>query len=431
VASGSSPPPFRFEAATAPPTTRRSYNRLVVSTTLAHPTRSSLRVLLLLAALALTPQAVIAQAAAPATDADRSEQAFARAVALHQTGDILGAIDAYQEALRLSPGRLDARSNLGVALAHLGRFDEAVEQYRKALEIDPAQVPIRFNLGLALYKAGRVPEAATVFQQVLEGDPSHKSALLLLADCSLQQGNDARTIELLSPREKELGDDHLFAYLLGTAYVRQGDLARGQALIDRLFRNGESAEGHLLLGGQYLRRGDWRRALPELQRAVEMNSALPGAHSLYGIALTSSGDRPAAMAAFRRELQANPNDFDANLRLGLLLRDENKVDTAADYVRRAARLRPQHPDVLYALARIHLAQDNLEEARKALESLTAAVSGYENGHVLLATVYYRLNMKEQGDHERAIVEKLKAERRQRGGAEAEPNTSGEGAEAKP
>jgi tetratricopeptide (TPR) repeat protein len=376
-----------------------------------------LRALLLLAALPW-PGAASAQHPSPpapspaaATDAGRSDEAFGKGVALHQAGDVLGAIGAYETALRYAPDRFDAHSNLGAALAHLGRFDEAVHHYQKALETDPGQAQVRFNLGLALYKSGRLPEAATAFQQVRERDPSHGGALLLEADCALQLGQDARAVELLSPHEAELGDNRLFAYLLGTALVRQKELERGQALVDRLFRGGESAEGHLLVGAQYMRRDDWRKALPELQRAIEMNPSLPGAHSLLGIALTSSGDRPAAMAAFRRELQQNPNDFDANLRLGLLLRDENQVDAAADYIQRAARLRPDHPDVLYGLARIHLARDNPREARKVLESLTAAVPDFEGGHVLLATVYYRLQMKEEGDRERAIVEKMKERRR--------------------
>ena len=49
------------------------------------------------------------------------------------------------------------------------------------------------------------------------------------------------------------------------------------------------------------------------------------------------------MAAFQRELRTNPNDFQANLRLGLLLRDENRLDEASDYLTRAARLRPKRP----------------------------------------------------------------------------------------
>jgi tetratricopeptide (TPR) repeat protein len=344
-------------------------------------------------------------------------------VALHQAGDVIGAIDAYEQALKLLPWRLDARSNLGAALVKLGRFEAAVEQYRKALETDPGQLTIRFNLGLALYKSGRLDEAAAEFQQVLDRDPGQQSALLLLADCALQAGNDARVVELLSPREAELGSERLFSYLLGTALIRQNETRRGQAVIDRLFSGGETAEGHLLLGIQQMRKDDSRAALAELQRAAELNPELPTVHSLVGIALMNTGERPAAMAAFKRELRTNPNDFQANLRLGLLLRDENQLDEAFDYLTRAARLRPNDPDVLYGVARIQLGREQLEAAQKTLEQLTAGAPNFEGGHVLLATVYYRRGRKDDGDRERAIVERLQAERKK--------NEVGSEAEAKP
>jgi tetratricopeptide (TPR) repeat protein len=371
-------------------------------------------ILVLSIALAAPGPAAPQVSTAPQKDpVERSDEAFAKGVALHQQGDVIGAIDAYDQALKLTPWRLDARSNLGAALVRLGRFEEAIEHYRKALETDPGQAGIRFNLGLALYKSGSVEAAATELEEVVRRDPSQRAALLLLADCHLQTGNDARVVELLSPREAELGGDRLYAYVLGTALLRQNDLARGQAMIDRLFQGGETAEGHLLLGLQHMRRVDSREAVPELQRAAELNPDLPTVHSLLGVALMNAGDRPAAMAAFRRELKANPNDFQANLRLALLLRDENRLDEASDYLARAARLRPRDPDVMYGVARIQMGRDDLQGARETLEDLVASAPDFEGGHVLLATVYYRAGRKEDGDRERAVVEKLKAERKQK------------------
>lgn len=372
-----------------------------------------LRLLALLVSLAV-PATVVAQVstATQKDPATRSDEAFAKGVTLHQSGDVIGAIDAYEQALKLVPSRLDARSNLGAALVRLGRYDQAVVEYRKALETDGGQLAVRFNLGLALYKSGRVDEASAEFQQVVERDPAQQPSLLLLADCQLQLGNEGRVIELLSPREADLGDDRLFSYLLGTALLRKNEPARGQAVIDRLFRGGETAEGHLLLGIQQMGKDDPRAAVPEFQRAAEMNPALPTVHSLLGIALMNAGERPAATAAFKRELKTNPNDFQANLRLGLLLRDENALDEAFDYLTRAARLRPNDPDVLYGVARIELGRGNLEAARKTLEQLATAAPAFEGGHVLLATVYYRLERRQDGDRERAIVEKLKAQRQQ-------------------
>src|SRR5436309_9727604 len=92
---------------------------------------------------ALLPARAVAQAGSEA------EELFAKGVQLHQSGDILGAIEAYQDALARAPGRIDARSNLGAAFVHLGRYQDAVEQYGKALAIDPDNTRVRFNLALA------------------------------------------------------------------------------------------------------------------------------------------------------------------------------------------------------------------------------------------------------------------------------------------
>lgn len=364
---------------------------------------------LLLAAVALaSPLAAGTQTGVPSPQ-ERADEFFARGVALHQAGDILGAIEAYQDALKLDPDRIEPRSNLGAAFVRLGRYEDAIEQYRKGLALDMDSVTVRFNLALALYKGARIPEAEEEFRRVVEREPGNRNATLLLADCRLQMGQDRSVIEMLSPLEVALGDDRLFAYLLGTALVRENELQRGQVLIDRLFKGGDSAEAHLLLGAQHLRHEDHRSAIEELKRAVELNPKLPTVQALYGRALIGTGDREGAAAAFRRELEANPTDFDSNLYLGLLRKDENRLEESQDYLNRAARMRPRDASVLYALGGLHLAAGRVEAAQQVLESLVKEVPEYQQGHVLLATVYYRQKRKDLGDRERAIVERLKAE----------------------
>jgi tetratricopeptide (TPR) repeat protein len=367
--------------------------------------------------------AVALSAAGPVlaqTAADASEEFFAKGVKLHQAGDILGAIEAYQDALAKDPNRLDARSNLGAALVRLGRYDDAVKEYGQALELDPDNAKIRFNLGLALYKAARIPEAAEELKKVVDKDPQNKSARLVLADCLLQMGQDAEVVSLLSGRDAEFGADRLYAYLLGNALVRRSEVQAGQVYIDRLFRDGDTAEARLLMGAAQLRRQDFRAALDELQRAVELNPELASVHSLHGRALMAAGRRDEASAAFRKELERSPNDFDANLYLGLLLKDEGKLDESLDRLRRADRLRPNDARVLYGLGALHVAAGRTEDAQRTLEELVKLVPDYTQGHVLLATVYFRQKNKELGDKERAIVEKLRA-----AGQAREPGASDE------
>ncbi len=352
-------------------------------------------------------------AGAAAQTGTEPEALLATGVQLHQAGDFLGAIQAYQDALAKEPGRFDARSNLGAAYVHLGRYADAIEQYQKALAVDPDNTRVRFNLALALYKAASVPEAAEELKRVVDRDPRNKSARLLLADAYLQMGQEGLVVSLLSGRDAEFGDDRLFAYVLGSALVRRDDVPQGKAYIDRLFKGGDTAEAHLLMGVAQLRRQDFSAALPELEKAVGLNPALPTAYSFYGRALMGMGRRDDASEAFRTELGRNPNDFDANLYLGLLTKDNGRLDESLDRLKRASRLRPNDARVLYGLGSLHLRTGRIEEAQRELETLVQQVPAYSQGHVLLAMVYYRQKKKDLGDREQAIVQKLKEERQAR------------------
>ncbi|HBY63000.1 MAG TPA: hypothetical protein DEH78_24530, partial [Solibacterales bacterium] len=65
--------------------------------------------------------------------------------------------------------------------------------------------------------------------------------------------------------------------------------------------------------------------------------------------------------------------------------------------------------VRYQVATIDLSEGRVDQARRSLEQLIQEVPSYTEAHVSLATAYYRLKRKEDGDRERAIVEKLNAE----------------------
>jgi Tfp pilus assembly protein PilF len=61
------------------------------------------------------------------------------------------------------------------------------------------------------------------------------------------------------------------------------------------------------------------------------------------------------------------------------------------------------------MAAAHLGVGEADRARELLEALVADTPAYIDAHVLLATTYYRLKRKDDGDRERQIVEKLTAE----------------------
>jgi tetratricopeptide (TPR) repeat protein len=363
-----------------------------------------------------------AQTPKPAEGADENpERIFARAYQLHQSGDIEGAIREYQAYLALRPERVEARSNLGAALARLGRYADAVEQYKRALALDGRNQGIRFNLAVAYYKTARILSASKELEAVVAAQPENRNAVLLLADCDLRMGEFKRVVELLTPVESAEPDNRAVAYLLGMALINDKKLDEGQRRIERILRDGDSAEAHVMMGTTYLTVTEYEKALKEFKRAVELNPKLPSVNSFYGQPLVRMGATDEAIAAFRRELEINPNDFDSCLQMGLLLKQDQKFEEARDYLRRALTVRPSEPNSRFYLASIDAAQGKLNEALPALEQLVKDAADFVEAHVMLATVYYRMRRKADGDREQAVVNKLNAERQaKQPGAQQKP-----------
>jgi tetratricopeptide (TPR) repeat protein len=357
----------------------------------------------------LSLQSDAAQQATPQPKPPEADVLLQQAVELQQAGDVLGAIAAYEAALKLEPHNAGAHSNLGAALVRLGRYDDGIKHYLEALGQEPANVTFRLNLALAFYKSGQVPSAATELQRVLEIQKDQPNARLLLGDCYLRMGRFQDVVDLLAPWEDAFGDDRAFGYVLGSAFVETDRPDHAQRVIDRIFRAGDNAEAHLVMAAGHLRAGDSPSALAELKKAAALNNQLPVVHALMGRALLRSGDQEGALRAFRRELELNPNDFQSNLEVGELKKREQQFDDALVYIQRALRMRPTDASARFSLAGVYVSTGKADEARQLLEQVVKDEPKYSEAFVLLATVYYRLQRKEDGDRMRAVVEQLNAE----------------------
>jgi Tfp pilus assembly protein PilF len=149
-----------------------------------------------------------------------------------------------------------------------------------------------------------------------------------------------------------------------------------------------------------------RGAVDDLKRAVELDPELPGVHGLYGQALLAIGSPDMARREFEAELSRNPLDFETNLNLGVLLRNEQDHARALPYLTRALGVRPGDLATRYQIAGIALAGPDIANATALLEAIVKEAPTFVEAHVALATAYYRQQRKADGDRERAIVEQL-------------------------
>ena len=340
------------------------------------------------------------------------DREFERATQLHQSGDLQGAVRAYTAILEKHPARIDVRSNLGAAYSALGRYEQAIEQYKRALLIDGTNPAIRFNLAMAYYKAAWFTEAASELERFVAAVPNNPqtvNAQLVLADSYVRLGEYKKVIQGLSPIADADPSNRTVAYLLGSALIGDGQLDRGQAIIDGMFRHEDSAEAHLLMGSILLLADEAQKALKEAERAIELNPKLPGVQAWHGRVLMRLGDTEKAKAAFRTELAANANEFESHLYIGMLLRHDKEIDEALSHLKRAIQLRPRDQYARYHLAAVYAAAGKPADALPFLEGVLKEHADFVEARVLLASVYYRLNRKEDGDREKALIQKSNAE----------------------
>ena len=335
------------------------------------------------------------------------EQLFRDAVAAQQHGDDALAVRKYQELLKRYPDAVEVRANLGAALAKLGRYDEAIEEYRAVLA-KKDNPDLRFNLALAYYKKGALREALQQLDTLRRAQPGDTRVATLEADCYARLGQDEQVIAVLTPVEAAHPDDLAVAWLLGSALIRAGHKRDGLERVDRVARQGNRPEAYLLAGRTALKMNEFERARDDADAALRLNPRLPGAATLRGTVLSYLGDTQGAIAALRKAVEADPNDFDAQLGLGAVLHTERDLDGARQHLQRALQLKPDSNLARYEWARLERTEGHVEAAVKDFERVVHDDPNWAQPHVELAALYFRLNRQEDGDRERATFDRLTA-----------------------
>lgn len=328
------------------------------------------------------------------------------ALELQQSGQYAAAADAYRTLIKLAPNEVAAHVNFGVVLVDLGRYDEAIGEYEAADKLLPGDPRIALNLALAYEKSGRLQEAAKRFEALHAAAPDESKITMLLADCRLQLGDDDEVIQLLQPLEARNPDDLGLAYMLGMALLHKQRIDEGQARLDRILRQGDTAEARFLLGTRMFESGDYPAAVKQLASAIELNPHLPQLQSLYGRALLTTGDPDAALKAFQAALSKNQNDYQANLGQGQILTVRKQYKDAEPLLQRALALRPQSTEAKLALAEALNGVGRFADARPHAEAAATAMPGSAEAHEVLLTVYTGLHLRTEANRERKTLQAI-------------------------
>jgi len=360
--------------------------------------------------------ALIAPAVIAAQEAS-VDQLLKHAIEAQQHGDFSGAIRDYRRVLELRPNEVEAKVNLGAALAHVGQFDEAIALDRSALPSLKDKGPVLLNLALAYYKKGDFEHAREQFEILRDAQPNALQVVILLGDSDLHTGRSDAALNLLEPLESKYSQNMDFEYVLASALINtKGRRRDGVARMEKVAKAVSGADAYMIAGATLLQLNEYELARQDLEQALRLKPTLPGLYTLLGTARDKTGDVRQAEPAFREALKVNPDDFEANLYLGAILYKRRDIDQAKGYLDRALLLKPSDSMARYESAMLKSTSGDYETAARELELLVKDDPDWLEPHVELATLYYRLHRPEEGAKERQIVDSLTAKQQAQGPA---------------
>ena len=326
-------------------------------------------------------------------------QLFEQIATLIQNNRLPEAEKELNSILSVTPDLPVALNLLGTIRAKQNRLLEAETLFLRAVKKDDKFTGARMNL-VNLYLLKRAPDKAIVqLNEVLAVEPENAQAQVILGDTYLAKNDLARAEEnYLAALQGRL--DNAGA-LFGLAQISRlrGETKEPVIYLNRvvtLMSDSASPEFLYKFALEAMRAGMFDEAKAALQRAVELNPKEPSYLLALGIAWLRKTDLFEAEKLFRRVLEIQPGNAQAQLHLGYILLLQKKPAEARVWLEKSARSGANIPEVPYYLGLVAQEQGDDQRAIVLFQKAVQQLPSYAHPRIALGAIYLRLK-----DYERA------------------------------
>lgn len=346
--------------------------------------------------------------------------------ALSLRGDLMLALNRVDDALKafealvaVRPTDVIAHQNVVSLLLRQNKLDDAgakIAAMRKALGNHPMAVYLQAFLDT---RQGKTKEAYDELQQVLRVAPDYVPALMLMATLQLQRSEfveaqanlakivdrfpgatlarrllvsayvglrePSKALETLQPLIKDRTEDVTILNLAGQVYAMAGDFARSEEYFGRAAASDpKNAQLRTRLGASRLAAGETDRAFQDLEAASALDPDNIQADVTLIMAHLRRNEVAKALAAVAVLEKKKPNDpVTFNMKGGVLLANKD-IPGAREAFEKALSIKPDFLAAVTNLARLDVADKQLERARKRYEEFLNRAPKDPNGYLQFA-----------------------------------------------
>jgi tetratricopeptide (TPR) repeat protein len=163
---------------------------------------------------------------------------------------------------------------------------------------------------------------------------------------------------------------------------------------------------HFFLGGCYLDKEDYAKAIPELRKTVELDPAFTHAQINFGRALLKNHQYEEAATAFERAEKTEPNLMDVHVFLEVIYAQLNRVPDELRECRIVLEVVPDHFGSNLNLGRFLAKSGDLQGAIAPLEKAASIRPKGPMPHRYLADVYTRMGRVDDAKRETDEADRL-------------------------
>ena len=294
-------------------------------------------------------------------------------LAYTQLQEFVRAAEFYRKALKLNPGFVAARKNLGTVLWFSNQKEASVQEFRTVLRSLPNDPVSHLYLGSQAYEQRRFAEAKRHFEKAGDLAMQNPEALPMVLETYLAT-RDLSVLERVTQQLMTAHDpDPQLVFQVGVVLGRYGRSREAVAAFERIRERYPDQQALLLnLSAAQLELGEVNRAIQNLESLMGSHSSNPEVYLLLGEAYDKAGQAEKGYAAFNRAIELAPKSEEGYLALSNFASAHHNNSFGLKTIERGLQQIPGSSKLLFQQGVLWALESNLEAAAQSFQIASQA-----------------------------------------------------------
>jgi len=302
-----------------------------------------------------------------------------------RSGNLAEASEKYSQITSRAPGFAPGHFQLGLVRIQQGNWESAISSLQKCVRLDAKFRGAHLFLGIAEFRLNRYDDAKRDLKRELAASPENPDAFMWLGLTQLVEGDTESAVISLDKAALLSPDNVDILYHRGRAHM-----LLSQKTYEHMYEVApDSWRIHQVLAQSFAEQERYEEAARECLAAISDHPAEPGLHEQLGDIYWKQNQLEPAEAAFKRELEIDPNNFSTLYKLGTVSLERSKPEVAENIMRKLLVSSPNSIEGHYQLGR---AQAQLAQNDAAITSFNFVTANADHAdRDILRQSYYQLS----------------------------------------